>query len=89
MFVSCMVWQVATTHWIMYLFSLFSRMSNATSVISKIMERVISRKITEYLISNSLLSDAQHGFLKGHSTCTNLLECMNDWTLNIDLGCNT
>ena len=60
-----------------------------TSVISKIMERVISRKITEYLISNSLLSDAQHGFLKGRSTCTNLLECMNDWTLNIDLGCNT
>ena len=59
-----------------------------TSVISKIMERVISRKITEYLISNSLLSDAQHGFLKGRSTCTNLLECMNDWTLNIDLGCN-
>ena len=31
----------------------------------------------------------QHGFLKGRSTCTNLLECMNDWTLNIDLGCNT
>jgi len=57
-------------------------------VISKIMERVISRKITEYLISNNLLSDAQHGFLKGRFTCTNLLECMNDWTLNIDLGCN-
>jgi len=31
-----------------------------TSVISKIMERVISRKITEYLVSNHLLSDAQH-----------------------------
>jgi len=60
-----------------------------TGVISKIMERVISRKITEYLISNSLLSDAQHGFLKGSSTCTNLLECMNDWTLNTDVGCNT
>ena len=60
-----------------------------TSVISKIMERVISRKITEYLVSNNLLSDAQHGFLKERSTCTNLLECMNDWTLNIDLGCNT
>ena len=53
------------------------------------MERVISRKITEYLIRNNLLSDAQHNFLKGRSTCTNLLECMNDWTLNIDLGCNT
>ena len=60
-----------------------------TSVISKLMERVISRKIAEYLISSNLLSDAQHGFLKVRSPCTNLLECMNDWTLNIDLGCNT
>ena len=24
-----------------------------------------------------------HGFLKGRSTCTNLMECMNDWTLFI------
>ena len=23
----------------------------------------------------------QHGFVKGKSTCTNLLECINDWTL--------
>ena len=53
------------------------------------MERVISRKIAEYLIRSSLLSDAQHGFLKRRSTCTNLLECMNDWILNIDLGCDT
>jgi len=25
----------------------------------------------------------QHGFVKGRSTCTNLLEAMNDWTLAV------
>ena len=27
---------------------------------------------------------SQHGFLKGRSTCTNLLESINDWTLYIE-----
>ena len=31
----------------------------------------------------TLLSHAQHGFVGGHSTCTNLLECLNDWSLSI------
>jgi len=32
-------------------------------------------------ISLSLsLSPSQHGFLKNKSTCTNLLECLNDWS---------
>jgi len=25
----------------------------------------------------------QHGFTKGKSTCTNLLECANDWTISL------
>ena len=29
---------------------------------------------------NSLISPAQHGFLSRHSTCTNLLESVNDWS---------
>ena len=49
-----------------------------TSVPSKILERVLSHKITEYLLSNNLICDAQHGFLKHRSTCTNLLQCMDD-----------
>jgi len=54
-----------------------------TCVASKIMERVIARHIYEHLYSNNLLSHMQHGFVKGRSTCTNLLETMNDWTLSV------
>ena len=52
-----------------------------TCVASKILERVIAKQIREHLISNNLLHSAQHGFVSGRSTCTNLLECFNDWTL--------
>jgi len=30
-----------------------------------------------------------HGFVRGLSTCTNLLECLNDWTSNTQEGCQT
>ena len=50
---------------------------------SKIMERVIAKHIHMHLADNSLLSHAQHGFISRHSTCTNLLECLNDWTLTV------
>jgi len=35
---------------------------------------------------NNLLSKAQLGFVTGQSTCTNLLECLNDWTLSVQNG---
>ena len=41
-------------------------------------EREMSELITQEL--NNLLSCTQHGFVKGRSTCTNLLEALNDWT---------
>ena len=45
------------------------------------MERVIAHRIYSHLTSNNLLSHAQHGFVKQRSTCTNLLESVNDWTI--------
>jgi len=54
-----------------------------TCVACKLMERVIAKRIYTHLADNNLLSQAQHGFVSGHSTCTNLLECLNDWTLTI------
>ena len=36
-----------------------------------------------FLVENNLLSPSQHGFLSSHSTCTNLLQSLNDWTLNV------
>ena len=52
-----------------------------TSVPSKIMERIVTSKILDHLYLNNIMSPAQHGFLRRHSTCTNLLECFNDWTV--------
>ena len=57
-----------------------------TCVVSKIMERVISKNILEHLSTNQLLSSDQHGFVSKRSTCTNVLESLNDWSLTIQDG---
>ena len=57
-----------------------------TSVFCKLMERVVVKELLSYLSQHNLISKNQHGFLKRLSTCTNLLECMNDWTVLIDSG---
>jgi len=55
-----------------------------TCVPSKIMERVIARQMYEHLKAHDILHRAQHGFCNGRSTCTNVLESVNDWTLSIE-----
>ena len=55
-----------------------------TSIFSKLMERVTVVDIIEYLLNNGLLGTSQHGFLPKRSTLTNLIECIDDWTLCID-----
>jgi len=52
-----------------------------TCVPAKLMERIIADCVLSYLMDNNLLHPAQHGFLKNRSTCTNLLESFNDWTI--------
>ena len=42
-------------------------------VLSKILERIVHRQLTEYCSQNKLITDAQSGFRKGHSTQTSLL----------------
>ena len=54
-----------------------------TCVACKLMERIIARHIYNHLVSCNLLTAAQHGFVRSRSTCTNLLESVNDWTLVI------
>jgi len=48
------------------------------------MESIIKDDMLAYLISKGLISRQQHGFLARRSTCTQLIECLNDWTLNIE-----
>ena len=53
-----------------------------TCVSSKIMERIVADQMNSFLCKNNIISKAQHGFLKGVSTMTNLLESCNDWTVS-------
>jgi hypothetical protein len=55
-----------------------------TNVFCKLMERIISAHLTEYLLKHKLLSPQQHGFLPKRSTLTNLLESVNDWSIAIN-----
>ena len=52
--------------------------------ISKIMERILYNQLYVYLTEFGLLSSAQFGFRKSHSTATALLDCTNEWYMNID-----
>jgi len=54
-----------------------------TCVACKLMERIIARHISDHLVNCNLLTAAQHGFVRSRSTCINLLESVNDWTLVI------
>ena len=52
--------------------------------ISKIMERILYDQLYNYLTKFELRSDSQFGFRKFHSTASALLDCTNDWYVNLD-----
>ena len=49
------------------------------------MEQVINIDILNHLQSDNLISPDQHGFLNMRSTCTNVIECTNDWSTAMQL----
>ena len=55
-----------------------------TSSCCKVMESIINDCVTHFLISNKLLSDCQHGFLKNRSTVTNLLSSLHTWLSSLN-----
>ncbi|MBM6549284.1 reverse transcriptase family protein [Streptococcus dysgalactiae] len=57
-----------------------------TSIPCKILERLIKRRIMTHLLSNQLISPAQHGFLPGKSCVSNLLILMDSLTQARDEG---
>ena len=54
--------------------------------ISKIMERVIHSQLHGHLNEHHLLSEAQFGFRKNHSTVTCILKLLDDIYYNMELG---
>ena len=57
-----------------------------TSAVGKLMETIIRDVLEEHLEKQKLLSSEQHGFRKGKSCTTQLLEVINDWTHILDNG---
>ena len=55
-----------------------------TSNCCKVMERIINNSLLKYLLCNSLITANLHGFIKNRSTCGNILECLEDWVMNIE-----
>jgi len=54
-----------------------------TCTACKILESIIASDLLNFLHSHQLINKHQHGFLKKHSTLTNLLESVNDWSLSL------
>ena len=54
-----------------------------TSTCCRVMERIINDCLLNYLLTNKLITKYQHGFIRNKSTCTNLLESVYDWSLNL------
>ncbi|EYC29531.1 hypothetical protein Y032_0006g3022 [Ancylostoma ceylanicum] len=57
-----------------------------TCSISKVMERLICKAMTEFLSANGLLSNVQHGFLRRRSTTSALITTIPVWQREIDRG---
>ena len=51
----------------------------------KVMESIIKDHMLSFLLQHNLISKQQHGFLARRSTCTQLIECTNDWTLALNV----
>ena len=59
-----------------------------TSICCRVMERVIYDQMFEFINDIRILSPSQHGFHRGGSTVTNLLESCTEWIFNIDNNYN-
>ena len=57
-----------------------------TCIVCKIMEKLIRDKLVQHLSKSELISHDQHGFVKGRSCTTQLLEVLDVWTKVLDEG---
>ena len=60
-----------------------------TSALARLFEKILKKRIEEHLRLNSVISPLQHGFQKGRSTVTAMLQAVNDWTTCLDQGIST
>jgi hypothetical protein len=59
-----------------------------TSILCKIFESILRDNIVNYMETNKLFTEFQHGFRKGHSCVTQLLEIIDSWNDLLEQGNN-
>ena len=57
-----------------------------TSVLCKLLEKIIRDHIVQHMVSNQLFSEKQFGFIKGRSTVLQLIRALEEWTEALDTG---
>ena len=57
-----------------------------TSVLCKVFEKILCAIIMAFLMLHNLISEQQHGFVRGRSCQTNILLCLEKWTEIVDNG---
>lgn len=60
-----------------------------TSIVCKVMEKIVRGWIMDHMERNKLLSDKQYGFIPGRSTTLQLLKVTEEWTRSLDEGDTT
>ena len=58
------------------------------SIICKILERIINKRLVNYLDENCVITKYQHGFRLKRSCETQLLCSLHDWCQTLDAGCS-
>ena len=57
-----------------------------TSIVSKLLEKLLKAAIMKHVMENELLNSSQHGFMAKKSCLTNLLHCLEEVTAILDSG---
>jgi hypothetical protein len=55
-----------------------------TAIMCKLLEHIIYSQISKHLERQNILTPLQHGFRKGHSCVSQLIQVVNDWMEGID-----
>ena len=65
------------------------RLISLTCIAVKVLERLMHNHLVQFLSTGNKLSPFQHGFRKGHSCQTQLLETVHEWALSLDRASST
>ncbi|EYB91618.1 hypothetical protein Y032_0204g1899 [Ancylostoma ceylanicum] len=57
-----------------------------TSIFARLFEKIVKKRLMDHLEKNAIISQYQHGFQKGKSTVTAVLQALNDWTTSYELN---